>query len=113
MLSSGSGSGVLDRSAPRFYAVGTLSLVCPRLPSPLHPGFSRVTERTASLGFASVPLVGVCLAAVKLSGFQTPHGLSLLGGSGAQWAGGAAGLKPRPCRCPRALRPVTALCHHL
>ena len=62
--SSGSGSGVLVLSAPRFCPVGALCLVRPCLPSPLGPGFSRVTEMTVSLGFCAFGgcLLGCCQA---------------------------------------------------
>lgn len=74
-------------------------------PPRLGPGFSRVTEMTASLGFSAVPSVGISLAALGLSGLQTPRCLSLLGGRGPPREGGALALKSRspPPSSPAAL----------
>lgn len=74
-------------------------------PPRLGPGFSRVTEMTASLGFSAVPSVGVSLATLGLSGLQTPRYLSLLGGSGPLREGGAP--THGPCS------PVPALLHRV
>lgn len=72
--SSGSGPGswsICAQVLPRETSVSTWAPACP---PPLGPGFSRVMEMTVS--WASVPLVGVSLAAVKLHSLQTPRGQS-------------------------------------